>query len=521
MKWSIRNTLTTITDATDAEGEWLRDYLSYEDRHYVPRTGRFTSERVSLVHPVRRTFPTGFARMAFIEARTKGITIEFVDERVCPCAPDLSADLEWLQHHPAVDGEITHQIEAVQAVVKNKRGIIWSPTGSGKGSIAVGIAVALPCRWLFLVHRADLVGQQAARYLKHTGLEAGTLVDGAAAVPKDCRFIVATFQSVYSGIKRNDANILAMLGGAEGIILDECHAVAATTYLAVTMSATGAYYRVGMSGTPLARSDGRNLMVIGGLGPVIYRVLPEELIRVGLLARPTIRMVEVRQECARATWRGVYSEAVVRSTTRNRAIVAAVQRATKPCLVFVQHIRHGKMLKGLLECEGLRVEFVYGKEPLPIRRAAIKRLERGEIEVLVCNVIFQEGVDIPTLSSVVIAAAGASTIAALQRIGRGMRADRGTGKTMFEVWDFYDRDCGCGDGPPNEMHTGCKWLRRHSNERRKAYESEGYEVAIITQDGGCHGQEGENSTATRRGSHRVPRRAYRSLELCGDASSEK
>jgi len=477
MRWRITNVVVVLEEATEAETEWMRGFLSYSDRRYNPRSGKYDTRQVSLLS-LRGEFPTGLGIAAWREAKAKGYHVEIVDARHVPCAqvPDPQADLSWLRKHPAVTGEITFQTEAVMAVCKHRRGLIWAPTGSGKGTIAVGIAQAIPCRWLFLVHRLDLVEQQAARYESITGLQAGRIGDGRVSLPDGCRFIVASFQTMHAAHKRGQGEALRVLEEAEGLMVDEVHSLPADTYAAVTRRAVNAYYRVGMSATPLARGDGRNLMTIGGLGPVIYRIRPEELIRLGLLARPRIRMMEHRALCERPTWRGVYTEAVVRSRARNALVAQMTKQASKPALVFVQQVSHGRELEKLVRARGVSVEFVWGEEPLAIRRAAIQRLERGETEVLICSVIFQEGVDIPSLRSVVIAAGGASIIAALQRIGRGMRADKASAKTEFEVYDVFDAGCGCSASPRPEQHTGCRWLRRHSLERRKAYEAEGFTI---------------------------------------------
>jgi len=753
MRWRIANVCTTVEGATDAEEAWLRDFMSYERKTYKPYSGKYVFEQVSLYHPTGHRFSTGFARLAWDKARELGHVVAVADERRRPCEPDAGADLEWLRHHPSVKGEITHQIEAVQAAAKNKRGIVWMPTGclagdtqilinrgggarvfqlstvvdrfngkatpnragrwcswdltiptytqsmtpegyvrlnriiraydngeqdlfllttesgrqirattghrfstpagwkrlheiapgdqvavarwpsycaarvprrrkyealahmenhpygqttissrdgrivrvpkhrlvaeadmntlslaefigriilgqtdglsfltpdmavhhrdrntrnntlsnleimskvehsklhgkeeswknvvgrqcwervesieacgtehvfdlemeepdhnyianefvvhnSGKTEIAIGIATLLPCRFLFMVHRLDLLQQTADRYKLRTGRPVGLIGDGQVDLPDDCQFVVATFQTMNAAVRRGREEVLAILRSVEGLIIDESHCLPASTYIAVTNLAVEAYYRFGLSGTPMVKSPDRNMLTLGGLGPVIYRIRPDALMDIGLLARPTIRMVEVHQLCERPTWHGAYTESIVQSKTRNAAVVAAVAQAEKPALVFVQRVDHGRILEERLRRSGLQVEFTWGEDDTAERRAAIQRLVRGDTEVLVCNVIFQEGVDIPSLRSVVVATGGASPVAALQRIGRGMRADAKTDKTNFEVWDFADKGCGC-----RGAHTGCRWLERHAKARAKAYRDEGFEVEEITEDG--------------------------------------
>jgi superfamily II DNA or RNA helicase len=116
----------------------------------------------------------------------------------------------------------------------------------------------------------------------------------------------------------------------------------------------------------------------------------------------------------------------------------------------------------MLRDTGINVELVDGKHATGARKTYIEALERGDLDVLICTVIFQEGVDIPDLQSVIIATGGASSIAAIQRMGRGMR--KVAGKTTFEVWDIMD--------------TGDKWLEKHSRERGRAYLDEGHEVRV-------------------------------------------
>jgi hypothetical protein len=170
-----------------------------------------------------------------------------------------------------------------------------------------------------------------------------------------------------------------------------------------------------------------------------------------------------------------------------------VRRAEKPCLVFVQHLKHGRELTKAVEAAGVGARFAWGQKSTAQRRELLDQLDRGYFEVLVCNVVFQEGIDLPSLRSVVIAAGGASKIATIQRIGRGMRADARTGKTAFEVWDVFDKGCGCDgrqpagdrkweidlcDDEPGYTHPCCRWLQKHSRARKRSYEQEGFNVLV-------------------------------------------
>jgi superfamily II DNA or RNA helicase len=279
---------------------------------------------------------------------------------------------------------------------------------------------------------------------------------------------------------KTDKHLVEQLfASCRGLIVDEAHVLPAESFWRVAMSTTHCYYRVGLSGTPLARGDRRSVLAVGALGPVIYRVRPEVLIDAGVLARPTIHLVEVREHSLAPNWQRAYAENIVGSPTRNGLVVEAAKRAPKPCLVFVKEIKHGKLLLKQLERAGVPCAFVWGSHGTDARNRSVRDLLSGRIEVLICSVIFQEGTDIPDLRSVVIASGGKSVIAALQRIGRGMRV--AAGKTTFDVYDIADLGCGCTrtKGLGTRPHAGCRWLERHTRERVKAYAAEGNATHVV------------------------------------------
>ena len=111
MRWRIHNLSTIVEEASADERRWIGEYLSFADRTY--RKGAPPKDRrVSLFNQLTNEFPTGLGTMAYKQAKKNALEVEVVDARCVPCAPDPDADLEWLRHHPAVKGPITHQIEA-------------------------------------------------------------------------------------------------------------------------------------------------------------------------------------------------------------------------------------------------------------------------------------------------------------------------------------------------------------------------------------------------------------------------
>ncbi len=462
--WIETGTLNSrLARATDEERGWLVEYLTFEGE----RRGKVEPTKVCLYNSFTNTYPAGFDRMVAKAAKEDGLTVTFIDNRKPPCLLDPAADLEWLRDY---------QREAVMKIVERKRGILWLGTGAGKTEIAVGLTRALPCRWLALVHRSQLADDIASRYEKRSpGLVAGRVLEGKFAIPEGAQLVSATYQSLGAALKQVKTSparraAIDLLQSAEGLIVDECHTVPADSFYALVMRTKNAYYRVGLSGTPLARGDARSQYALGALGPIVHRVRADVLIKAGVLAKPTIRMVTVEQHSARPTWTGAYGELVVRSTLRNAVVVDMVKRSTKPAFVFVEQVEHGRALTNLLMKNGVQAEFVWGSHSIDFRKSHIRRMVQGHFDVIVCSRVFNEGIDVPELRAVVNAGGMKSIIATLQRAGRGMRVDRDAtgaireGGDQFEVWDVLDK--------------GNTWTERHARVRQSAYTNEGFETFV-------------------------------------------
>ncbi len=472
------NIYSKLVRATPEELEWLRGFLTFAETKFLG--GRRPRNIETCLLNAWNTFPSGLVRTVLDKAKVDKQVVQLIEKRVKPYSPDPDANIAWLRDY---------QKEAVDICCKRTRGIIWIPTGGGKGEIVCALTRAIPGNWLFVVHRSGLMYDIAKRYdaraqgvypggvetridmddpaeiLKgHHGLTAGRIGDGQwePAKPGPGALTCATFQTLSAAM--GSEKMVELVTQVDGVIFDEAHTLPAESFWKVSMALSNAYYRIGLSGTPLARGDKKSVYTIAATGPVIYRIKPEVLIKQGVLARPKIKMVECVQESEKPTWQGVYGECIVRSVARNKLVVDAAKRADKPCLVFVKELKHGKVLVKRLEKEGLSADFVWGNHSQQSRDRSIESLVRGDTDVLVCSVVFQEGVDVPELESVVIAAGGKSVIATLQRIGRGMRSNKGKKKT-FEVFDFLD--------------SGNKFLERHAKGRRKAYLKEGHEVMVV------------------------------------------
>lgn len=448
-----------LVKATPKERAWLDDYLSCDTVYFRPN--RFggkerVQDKFRMLHEVSGIFPSGFLRLILQAAAEEGIGVQVLDMDGGRQAirADGTADLSWLRDYQR-KGVLTCSIRG--------RGLIKLPTGGGKTEIFIGLTRVLPVEWLMVVHRSDLVGQAAERFQLRTGETAGRFENGYWR-RGSANVTVATFQSIWWHMSRKSPGVKELVSEIEAVMVDEVHAQPGTTFYKVTQRLTKARYRFGMSGTPLDRGDRDNMRTIGAIGPIVYKVPIKMLQKRGLLAESVIRMVRFEQYGnPESNWAETYRDLVVRSVERNQLVVDIALRAEKPAFIFVEHLEHGRRLADMLRRAGLSAEFAQGDDSLSARRAKIGRLVKGHYDVLICTVIFQEGIDVPELAAVVNAAGKSSAIAVLQRIGRGMRVSKG--KTTFEVWDIFDR--------------GQTWLSQHATDRRRAYTQGGHKVKLV------------------------------------------
>jgi superfamily II DNA or RNA helicase len=457
MRLEIDNSWTRVTSAAEAETQWLDDYLKFEDNtlDYLARK-RKKEDRPTLALYRNGAFPSGLVSLVRKGAAAEGFGVESAQVGTGHALrPNTETELGWLDEL---------QMGAVKAGWRAHRGLIWVSTGGGKTEIGIGLVASIEVHWLVLVHRRELMHQFADRYRLRTGNTAGMIGDGKYDPDPNGIITIATYQTVYKMLREHRIEAIKLFGMFGGFIADEAHTAGADSMFAVLMALRGCHWRFGLSGTPLARGDRRSTYTIGAIGPVIYRVKAAKLIETGRLAKPIIRMVECHQEVSdKKTWAAVYREKVVGSKRRNKLLVAMVKMSPKPCLVFVQHIKHGKALLAAFQKAGIKAAFAWGDLTTTSRRADIKRLEFGELDVLIASVIFNEGIDIPSLASVVLGSAGKSAIAALQRVGRGLRATPDKKYVwIFDVWD-----------------VGQPMLERHARARLRAFRGEDYETHVM------------------------------------------
>lgn len=187
-------------------------------------------------------------------------------------ASGLALRLEEL----AAMGWRDYQLDAISAAIRAPlgRGILSVGTGGGKTRIAFGVAYVARGAWLHIVHGRDLVRQANSDF--------GSMYDALKLEQKIGMSIVS---HGWWKAPVTDSKLV-------GVLVDEVHGVAASTR-AQTIAAFRGPYRIGLSGTALDRTDDRNPVTIGLLGPPVADVSVGALTNEGFLTPGVVRLIDL------------------------------------------------------------------------------------------------------------------------------------------------------------------------------------------------------------------------------------
>jgi superfamily II DNA or RNA helicase len=354
-----------------------------------------------------------------------------------------------------------YQLEAVWAAVNERQGVIKLPTGAGKTVVATLVIRTLNQKTLFLTHKKDILKQTYDRFCLEFGKDKVGLLGDGMNIPGE----LVTVAMVQTLVKQPPATRLPFLKEMKVFIGDEIHHAGAKTW-STTIKSCKAVYRIGLTATPF---DGPKAMSLeASTGPVIYTAKIDDLADKGYLSRPEVVMVPINKPevSDRFDYHQAVELGITENTFRNKRIVnfagGLVKRGYGPVLVFSTTLKHLGKLMVLSTTKGLNFNVLSGSDSTDERKRTIERMKDGKLDVLFVSTIFDEGVDIPNVGAVIMAAVGKSKTKLIQRLGRGMRVAKG--KNTFLVVDFYD--------------DTCKYLLNHSKKRRTIYKKEGHPVFV-------------------------------------------
>mgnify|MGYP001016956285 CR=1 FL=1 len=376
---------------------------------------------------------------------------------------------------PGVIRPIDFQTKIRQVVRDNERGIIASPTGTGKTVMVSLVIDELKRRTLVILNDLVLLDQMhraLGRYfpdakLGYIGNTEFDLGDITVATIQSLRSIAGLQESKKDkGEHPNKQKFIDWLGGVGCIIHDEVHLADSDSCLLFygIASATDRIY--GFSATPYAwaekQQSSANIELEQVFGKIIYSTFGLDFIELGLKVPCIVKQVELKPRVkAYGTFRDnqaeLYKKAlqfeIMQDPAWHHAVLESVREFTKDnmtCFVYAGHkLEYGETLAKMLGAP-----FVQGKTKRAERFRIFDAVESKQIPVIVSD-IGGVGLDIPSLDAFVLA----SDVKDIRQF-RG-RVERSSPKTGKQFGHFVD------------IWKDCSFLNKHHTLRENQYKEGG------------------------------------------------
>ena len=477
----------------------LQEILSYmvkNAEHTESYQTKTWDGRSSFYEMRQHRFPSGFVPIVVQALQKQGYKLTL---RKRPLPEPMGAERPIFDEYGYADERYDYQPDTVDRLIRHGRMIAQVATGGGKSRIAQIATARIMRPTLFLTTRNVLMYQMRDHFedmlrgldkhydndfSKHS---VGVLGDGDWNPRKWIN--VGMVQTLAARLRKPSpldpievqreavkkiANTRKMLERFEFVILEEAHESSGDNYYDIMKRCKNAEYRLALTATPFMKDDEQdNMNLMACSGPIGIRVSEKQLIDSGILAKPYFKYVtpsKPRHLLRTTKWGAAYRLGIVDNEDRNKKIIQHAKVANKAglsVLVLVQQQKHGKTLEKLCKANGLKTKFIFGESKRPVRAAALKALENGDMDVLIGSNILDVGVDVPALGMVILAGGGKAEVQLRQRIGRGLRAKK-KGPNVAYIIDF------------NDKHN--KYTLRHSFTRRKIIQdTPGFGENILTE----------------------------------------
>lgn len=349
------------------------------------------------------------------------------------------------------------QKKLIASAVEKERGVLVSPTGSGKTVIAGAIISCYPkeTKILFLCHTISLLTQTKIEFEKWGFGKISCVGEGEKDLSG--RIVVSTIQS-FSKLDIDERDVFDI------IIIDECHHCSSENSLyyntLISMTAT---IRIGVTAT-LPTNQENKLIMEGLLGEVIAETTLQEGADLNFLSIPKIKLIRTEKIDIKDLYKypDIYDEVIVTNRARNRLIINEIKSQNqmgRTTLTYVSKIEHGKSLLTLAENQNISIHFIQGATNGEQRESLRNALQSKKIMNVIATTVWKEGINIPSLNCIVIAGGGKSELSLLQTVGRGLRRDNE--KNEILIIDFVD---------------SAKYVSEHCCERINIYLEKGWEI---------------------------------------------
>lgn len=346
-----------------------------------------------------------------------------------------------------------YQEEAVSLMMSSHRGLINLATGLGKTLLATHFIQRYKKRALIVCPSESVAKQFYSLFEKCFGKNKVGFYGGGKKKINDITVGIA------ASITKNIAEFQKAEIGV--IILDETHHTPATTFFDISQGLSSVGKIFGLTATDY-RSDGKDIMITAGCGPVLIKRDIKWGIANGWLAEPYFIVKQVatlgkdfKDDKLKSYKEHVLNNTVMLSQIENDAL--KMIQAGKSVLILVDEVEHGRMLSS-----SLNIPFATGLDSKS--QEYVDQLNNGTVLGLVgTDGKIGEGSDTQNVDVLILANFVASKGPVIQAVGRGLRK-QGT-KTRCIILDY--------------IPLGSTMLSRHGFNRVEYYKEITDKVKIV------------------------------------------
>ena len=338
--------------------------------------------------------------------------------------------------------EILERLQVEREVRGHWRNLVVAATGTGKTVMAASDYKAFAekherARLLFVAHREEILRQSLLTFRQVlSDYNFGEKWYGGEE-PANYEHVFASKDTLNNRLD----TLQLPTDYYDYIVVDEVHHVAASSYRKILN-----YFKpkvlLGLTATP-ERKDGEDITQDFD-GTISAEIRLDDALNKGLLAPFYYYGITDSVDYSEVAWdKGHYvASELSRIYSYNDARTAVILQSLQKYLTNIRDVRalcfcvdqqHAKYMASKFTLCGLKAD-VLTSENAQMRTALYNRLKRKDINYLFVVDMFNEGVDIPEVDTILFLRPTESLTVFIQQFGRGLR--KAEGKTHVDILDF-------------------------------------------------------------------------------------
>lgn len=405
---------------------------------------------------------------------------------------------------PAGSSKWIHQDMAVKTFLEKEHGILAMATGTGKTITAMKIINKLfdsgdIRRVIITMYGNDLLDQWAIQIRENYKNKQINYHYAAQKMMKD--FVMHPDDSILilSRDSKNLSRLLELFDRLPGdyrndtlFVFDEVHGAGSNTFVENLSGRLSPYrYRLGLSATPEREyDDAGNDFLLNEIGEVIFEFTLQDAIQKGILCefnyiplpyvlteeeklkkRKIIAAFNANKESGEPvdekdmfTRLALVNKTAVNKLEEFEGLISQRPDLLTKCIIFVQTMEYGEKLQKILVRYSDKYHTYYADD----EKINLENFAAGKIDCLLTCKKVSEGIDISSVTNIILFSSDRSKLVTTQRIGRALRLDKNNPEKKATVVDFVIEDSEENDN--NADAARAEWLTELSETKRCEYE---------------------------------------------------